>query len=176
MIEKAAADGCETIFGRAETMKPCPIGAEGSCCKQCGIGPCRAPTPKKKEGVPEKAKRRGLCGATAETIAARNFSRMVAAGAAAHSDDTRGAAELFLATAKGEVPDYQIKDEQKFYQLAMDFGDEIFKGKWAFEPDPVKAARMMIEHIDKQRKALGIDKARERILLDMAKRRELEAA
>jgi carbon-monoxide dehydrogenase catalytic subunit len=54
--------------------------------------------------------------------------------------------------------------------------DEIFKGKWGFEPDPIKAARMMIEHIDKKRKALGIDKARERILFDMAKRRELEAA
>jgi carbon-monoxide dehydrogenase catalytic subunit len=54
--------------------------------------------------------------------------------------------------------------------------DEIFKGRWGFEPDPIKAARMMIEHIDKKRKALGIDKARERILFDMAKRRELEAA
>ena len=62
---------------------------------------------------------------TAETIAARNFARMVAAGAAAHSDHARGVAELFLATAKGEVPDYQIKDEQKLYQLAMDFGVEI---------------------------------------------------
>jgi len=46
----------------------------------------------------------------------------------------------------------------------------------SFEPDPVRAARMMIDHIDKKRKALGIDKARERILFDMAKRRELEAA
>jgi carbon-monoxide dehydrogenase catalytic subunit len=54
--------------------------------------------------------------------------------------------------------------------------DEIFKGKWAFEPDPAKAAKMMIEHIDKKRKALGIDRARERILFDMAKRRELDAA
>jgi carbon-monoxide dehydrogenase catalytic subunit len=54
--------------------------------------------------------------------------------------------------------------------------DEIFKGKWGFEPDAVKAAGMMIDHIDKKRKALGIDKARERILYDMAARRELEAA
>ena len=54
--------------------------------------------------------------------------------------------------------------------------DEIFQGKWAFEPDPVNAAKRMIEHIDKKRKALGIDKARERILFDMAKRRELDAA
>ncbi|HEX67571.1 MAG TPA: carbon monoxide dehydrogenase, partial [bacterium] len=47
-------------------------------------------------------------------------------------------------------------------------------GKWAFEPDPIKAAQLMIKHIDSKRKALGIDKARERILFDMAMRRELE--
>jgi len=34
---------------------------------------------------------------------------------------------------------------------------------------------MMIAHIDKKRKELGIDKARERVLMDMADRREMEA-
>jgi carbon-monoxide dehydrogenase catalytic subunit len=34
----------------------------------------------------------------------------------------------------------------------------------------------MIAHIDKKRKALGIDKARERILMDMSDRRDIEAA
>ena len=123
MIQKAAVDGCETIFDRAEAMKPCPIGAEGSCCKNCAMGPCRVPAPKKKEGPAKK--RMGLCGATAETIAARNFARMVAAGTAAHSDHARGIAEAFLATAKGEVPEFKIKDEQKLYQVAMDLGVEI---------------------------------------------------
>jgi carbon-monoxide dehydrogenase catalytic subunit len=126
MLKKAQADGCETIFDRADTMKPCPIGAEGSCCKICSMGPCRVPAPKKKgESSAEKAKRTGLCGATAETISARNFARMVAGGASAHSDHARGVAEVFLATAKGEVPGFQIKDEQKLYQVAMDFGVEI---------------------------------------------------
>jgi len=126
MLKKAQADGCETIFDRADTMKPCPIGAEGSCCKICSMGPCRVPAPKKKgESPAEKAKRTGLCGATAETISARNFARMVAGGASAHSDHARGVAEVFLATAKGEVPGFQIKDEQKLYQVAMDFGVEI---------------------------------------------------
>jgi carbon-monoxide dehydrogenase catalytic subunit len=58
--------------------------------------------------------------------------------------------------------------------LFEDFEDTL-KGKWAFEPDPIKAAQLMIDHIDKKRKALGIDKARERVLFDMAKRRELES-
>ena len=126
MIQKAQADGCETIFDRADSMKPCPIGSEGSCCKHCAMGPCRVPAPKKKGETPaEKAKRMGLCGATAETISARNFARMVAAGTAAHSDHARGVTEVFLAAAKGEVPGFKIKDEQKLYQVAMDFGVEV---------------------------------------------------
>jgi len=126
MIEKAATDGANTAFDRAETMKPCPIGMVGSCCKHCGMGPCRVPLPKGREETPaEKQKRRGICGATAETIAARNFIRMVAGGAAAHSDHGRGVAELFLAVAKGEAPGYEIKDEQKLLQLALDLGVKI---------------------------------------------------
>ena len=126
MIEKATTDEVNTAFDRAETMKPCPIGAVGSCCKHCGMGPCRVPLPKGKEETPqEKRKRRGICGATAETIAARNFIRMVAGGAAAHSDHGRGVAELFLAVAKGEAPGYEIKDEQKLLQVALDWGIEI---------------------------------------------------
>jgi carbon-monoxide dehydrogenase catalytic subunit len=53
--------------------------------------------------------------------------------------------------------------------------EEIYGGKWAFEPDAVKAAHLMIEHIDSKRKALGIDKSRERVLYDMQMRREMEA-
>ena len=49
-------------------------------------------------------------------------------------------------------------------------------GKWGFATDPYEMAKMMIAHIDKKRKALGIDKARERILVDMADRRALDAA
>jgi len=125
MLKKAQADGCETIFDRADSMKPCPIGAEGSCCKQCAMGPCRVPAPKKKETAGEKTRRTGLCGATAETISARNFARMVAAGTSAHSDHARGVTEVFLAAAKGEIEGFRIQDEQKLYQLAMDFGVEI---------------------------------------------------
>ena len=50
MIEKAHQDGCSTAFDRADTMKACPIGAEGSCCKNCAMGPCRVPLAKRKGG------------------------------------------------------------------------------------------------------------------------------
>jgi carbon-monoxide dehydrogenase catalytic subunit len=42
--------------------------------------------------------------------------------------------------------------------------------------DPMEMARKMIEHIDKKRKALGLDKAKERVLMDMADRQKLDAA
>ncbi|MBI5524107.1 MAG: anaerobic carbon-monoxide dehydrogenase catalytic subunit [Desulfarculus sp.] len=120
MLTKAQADGCETIFDRAVTMKPCNIGEQGTCCKMCAQGPCRLPLPKK--GVEGMDTRRGLCGATPETIAARNFARMVAAGSAAHSDHSKGVAKVFLAAARKEAPDYQIKDTEKLLEIAPHFG------------------------------------------------------
>lgn len=121
ILEKASADGVKTAFERAESIRPCPIGADGVCCKNCAMGPCRLTTPKSGE----KVDRRGVCGATAETVAARNFLRMIAGGAAAHSDHGRGVAETFLAAARGEAPGYEIKDEPKLLQIALDFGVEI---------------------------------------------------
>ncbi|MFZ5564359.1 MAG: carbon monoxide dehydrogenase, partial [Thermodesulfobacteriota bacterium] len=53
--------------------------------------------------------------------------------------------------------------------------EKLYGGMWDLEVDPVKHAQKMIAHIDKKRKALGIDKARERVLMDMADRQALEA-
>ncbi|MBI4303116.1 MAG: anaerobic carbon-monoxide dehydrogenase catalytic subunit [Chloroflexi bacterium] len=126
MIEKATQEGVSTAFHRAETMRPCPIGAEGNCCSICAMGPCRVPLARGKEETPEeKKKRRGVCGATAETIAARNFVRKIAAGTASHGDHGRVMAKLFLDVAEGKAPGYEIKDEQKLLQLALDLGVKI---------------------------------------------------
>jgi carbon-monoxide dehydrogenase catalytic subunit len=53
--------------------------------------------------------------------------------------------------------------------------EKLYGGMWDLEADPIKHARKMIDHIDRKRKALGIDKARERVLMDMADRQKLEA-
>jgi carbon-monoxide dehydrogenase catalytic subunit len=119
MLAKARAEEVETIFDRAAVMKPCNIGEQGTCCKMCSQGPCRLPLPKK--GIEGEDTRKGLCGATPETIAARNFARMVAAGAAAHSDHGRGVAEVFLAAARRETEDYAIQDREKLLEIAPDF-------------------------------------------------------
>jgi anaerobic carbon-monoxide dehydrogenase catalytic subunit len=123
MIRRAQELGVETIFDRAVTMKPCNIGIQGTCCKNCAMGPCRLPLPK--GGIEGEDERKGLCGATANTIAARNFARMVAAGCAAHSDHGRSVAEVFLAVARKETGDYRIKDPNKLLAIAPHFGVDI---------------------------------------------------
>jgi carbon-monoxide dehydrogenase catalytic subunit len=108
IIRWADEVGMESAFTRAEQMAPCPIGANGSCCKVCFMGPCRLV----KDG------QTGVCGATIETVTARNFARAVAAGAASHSDHGRDMAFTLLAAAKGEAQGYKIRDPFKLKKLA----------------------------------------------------------
>ncbi|MBL7180798.1 MAG: anaerobic carbon-monoxide dehydrogenase catalytic subunit [Desulfobacterales bacterium] len=120
MLARAQELGIETVFDRAVTMKPCNIGMQGTCCKNCAMGPCRLPLPK--AGIEGEDTRKGLCGATANTIAARNFARMVAAGASAHSDHGRCVAEVFLSVARKETKDYKIKEPGRLLGIAPHFG------------------------------------------------------
>jgi carbon-monoxide dehydrogenase catalytic subunit len=119
MLRRAQELGIDTVFDRAENMKQCNIGLQGTCCKNCGMGPCRLPLPK--SGIAGEDTRKGLCGASANTIAARNFIRMIAGGAAAHSDHGRGVAEVFLSAARKESHDYTIKDTIKLRAIAPYF-------------------------------------------------------
>ncbi|KGG79894.1 carbon monoxide dehydrogenase [Caloranaerobacter azorensis H53214] len=65
----------ETSFNRVQVQSiKCGFGQQGVCCRLCSNGPCRI-TPKSP---------RGVCGATADTIVARNFLRAVASGAACY--------------------------------------------------------------------------------------------
>jgi len=116
LIARAQQLGIDTVWDRAENMKPCAIGMQGICCKNCAMGPCRLPLPK--GGIVGEDTRKGLCGATANTIAARNFIRMIAGGAAAHSDHGRSVAEVFRAVARKESHDYKIKDTIKLKSVA----------------------------------------------------------
>ena len=104
------ADDAEisTAFSRADEMKPCPIGADGMCCKVCYMGPCRLV----KDG------QTGVCGATIDTVVARNLARAIATGAAAHSDHGRDLAHTLKAVTEGHAPDYQVRDPEKLLQIA----------------------------------------------------------
>jgi carbon-monoxide dehydrogenase catalytic subunit len=115
MLEKARRDGVETAFDRAANMKACPIGADSACCKHCSMGPCRlnAKDPYGKVGV---------CGATIDTIMARNFARMVASGAAAHTDHGMSMLDLFREVVNGNIQEYKIKDTNKLEEVAQSIG------------------------------------------------------
>ena len=119
LLGKAEKENVSTAFFRADAMKPCPIGVEESCCKICAMGPCRMPRSKK---AGEEAKRMGVCGATIDTVVARNFARKIAAGTASHSDHAREVVETFIKAAKGEAQGFTIKDETKLLEVALDFG------------------------------------------------------
>jgi carbon-monoxide dehydrogenase catalytic subunit len=119
MITRSHELEIETVFDRAENMKPCNIGVQGTCCKNCGMGPCRLPLPK--AGIEGEDTRKGLCGASPNTIAARNFIRMIAGGAAAHSDHGRSVAEVFMSAARKETDTYKIKDVHKLLSIAPYF-------------------------------------------------------
>ncbi|MCS7222673.1 MAG: anaerobic carbon-monoxide dehydrogenase catalytic subunit [Anaerolineae bacterium] len=108
LLERALQLNMETCFARAEELAPCPIGVEGLCCRHCAMGPCR---------LVGKAER-GVCGATVDTVVARNFARAVAAGAAAHSDHGRDLAFTLLEAAEGQASDYRIRDPFKLKEVA----------------------------------------------------------
>jgi carbon-monoxide dehydrogenase catalytic subunit len=71
---------------------------------------------------------------------------------------------------------FPIVEGTKFHKHLFEELEGKGMGKWGFAVDPHEIARLMIAHIDKKRKALGIDKARERVLMDMSDRREIDAA
>ena len=102
MLNKAAHDCVDTCFSRADTQRSvCTFGKNGVCCRLCYMGPCRI-TPK----AP-----RGVCGADADTIVARNYVREVASGTAAHSDHGRHLVLLLKKVAEGKGGSYRIADE-----------------------------------------------------------------
>ena len=119
MLARAEELGLETVWDRYEAQLPqCGFGELGVCCRHCNMGPCRI-SPFDGEGP-----KAGVCGATADIIVARGFIRMIAAGAAAHSDHGRDIAHTLLLTAEGKSGGYEIKDEAKLKALATEYGIE----------------------------------------------------
>lgn len=83
MVRRAAEQKIELVWDRYEAMQPqCGFGTLGICCRNCSMGPCRI-------DPFGKGPQEGVCGANADTIVARNLIRMIAGGAAAHSDHGR---------------------------------------------------------------------------------------
>jgi len=116
MIAHMADAGQQNVWDRLEAQLPqCGFGKQGICCRICSMGPCRI----------SKKSPLGICGADADTIAARNLIRMVAGGAAAHSDHGRDIAHTFKMVVESDSCDYMIKDELKLREVAARYGIKV---------------------------------------------------
>ncbi|MCY2931244.1 MAG: anaerobic carbon-monoxide dehydrogenase catalytic subunit [Planctomycetota bacterium] len=116
MMSSADRCGIGSAFSRHDEQEPrCGFGELGICCRICEMGPCRV-NPFGEEP------QRGVCGADADTIAARHLIRQVAAGAAAHSDHGHDVVKTLLLAAKGEAQGYTIKNEARLRELAAEWG------------------------------------------------------
>lgn len=115
LFERATSESFSTIWDREAQQEPnCGFGTLGLCCKNCNLGPCRI------DPFGEGATC-GVCGATADTICARNLVRHIAAGTSCHSDHGREVARTLLMAAKGETKFYKVSDEEKLKKLAAEF-------------------------------------------------------
>ncbi|MDH3329294.1 MAG: anaerobic carbon-monoxide dehydrogenase catalytic subunit [Desulfobulbaceae bacterium] len=116
MIDKAAKEGIGLAWDRYQKQLPqCGFGETGLCCRHCMQGPCRidpfgnGPT-------------EGVCGATADTMVARGLCRSIAAGTASHGGHAKHLAHTLLLSARGEAPDYPVRDEAKLMNVATRLG------------------------------------------------------
>jgi carbon-monoxide dehydrogenase catalytic subunit len=118
ILKKAHEDGVETVWDRFKKQEPqCGYCELGVSCRVCVMGPCRI-------DPFGEGPQRGVCGADADIIVARNLARMIAAGAAAHSDHGRDLLEVLHKVGLGKAPGYTIKDPEKLKRIAKEFGIE----------------------------------------------------
>lgn len=112
MMLRAEQIGIDTAFDRFDAQQPqCSFGLAGVCCKICNMGPCKI-TPKSPKGV---------CGADADLIVARNLLRSAAAGASQHGMHAREVILSLKWAAEGRL-NIPIMGQQKIRDTAKSFG------------------------------------------------------
>ena len=118
LMEENQRRGVSTPFARLQAQTPqCWVCEEGVSCRMCYMGPCRI------LGVRAAGKATiGVCGATADTIVARNLLRETIGGAASHTEHALEMAEALLDIAEGRLTSYTIKDAGKLIAVAKSLG------------------------------------------------------
>ncbi len=113
MLEMTMREGIETVWDRFEMQQPsCKYCESGLSCSRCAMGPCRIIPPHRI---------RGVCGADADLIVARNLLDMIATGAAAHSDHGRDIVETLYLLGTGKTTDYVITDPEKLKRICKEY-------------------------------------------------------
>ena len=116
MMDIAHREGIETVWDRLAKQEPqCGYCQLGTSCRICTMGPCRVDP---FGDGPQK----GVCGADADIIVARNLARMVAAGASSHGDHGRDILETLHLVGEGQTDVYKISDSAKLRRLAAEYG------------------------------------------------------
>ncbi len=128
MISYAQSKGIDTVFSRQAKYDEsipgmeksrCHFGSTGVCCRQCAMGPCRIWNEDMpfmyKLSTPQLTK--GTCGASADTIVARNLLMMVARGTAAHASHAMHVSSALVKTAQNKTS-YKIKEPEKLRSIA----------------------------------------------------------
>ena len=114
ILEMTMKEGHETVWDRFEMQQPpCKYCEAGLSCSRCTMGPCRIIPPHRI---------RGVCGADADLIVARNLLDTIATGSAAHSDHGRDIVETLYLVGTGKTKDYGIADPEKLKKLSVEFG------------------------------------------------------
>ena len=112
MILRQNQLGFDTTFDRFDKQQPqCGFGMAGICCKICNMGPCKITSKSPK----------GICGADADLIVARNLLRSAAAGVAQHGMHGREVILSLKWAAEGKL-DLPILGQQKIRDTAKAFG------------------------------------------------------
>jgi len=112
MILRQNQLGFDTTFDRFDKQQPqCSFGMAGICCKICNMGPCKITSKSPK----------GICGADADLIVARNLLRSAAAGVAQHGMHGREGILSLKWAAEGKL-DLPILGQQKIKDVAKAFG------------------------------------------------------
>ncbi len=145
MIRKLRDEGIQLVWDRLREQEPqCGYCALGLSCRNCVMGPCRIDP--FGEG-PQK----GVCGADADVIVARNLARAVASGAASHSDHGRDLVEV-LAKA-GRVKAYTIRDAEKLKRVAQEYGIDVTK---SVEEIAFELAEAMLEDFGSKKERIQL--------------------
>jgi carbon-monoxide dehydrogenase catalytic subunit len=114
ILEVTMKEGHETVWDRFEMQQPpCKYCEAGLSCSRCTMGPCRIIPPHRI---------RGVCGADADLIVARNLLDTIATGSAAHSDHGRDIVETLCLVGFGKTKDYGIADPEKLRKISVEFG------------------------------------------------------
>jgi len=107
-----------------------------------------------------------------------DISDLPAAGCAPEwmSEKAISIGEYFVASGAAVVfgVSWPTLGSKNVTELLFERYNDIYKNSWHFEPDPEKMVGVLLSLIDGKREALGISAKRERVLYDMAMRRELK--